>query len=607
MKTCATMLRRVCAAAVGVAILGQGLLPPALAQSDHDDRDGRPHRVHTATPIRHLIVVIGENHTFDNLFGGYRPPHGQTIHNLLSEGIINADGTPGPDFSKAAQQRALDPDIYSLDPAITGPYATLPQPNTTYATGLPQNVPDARFPANLPNGPFQITRYVPYDAHTGDPAHRFFQMWQQVHGGRMDLFTWVGQTVGIGPQNDGFSPSPKDTFQGGVSMGFFNMSTGDAPLFDKLARRYAISDNYHQSIMGGTGANFFAIVTGDVAFYNRAGVPTMPPANQIENPNPQPGTNNWYTQDGYRGGSYVRCADPSQPGVAPIRDYLHSLPYRSFRDGDCAPGTYYLVNNYGPGYTPTGGLAPLGPDHFNVPPQTVPTIAGALERKGISWKWYTGGRNNGKPTSEYCNICDPLVYSKAVMTGPMRRNLQGIRQFHADLRNGTLPAVAFVRPYESDAGHPADSTPAAFGKFVWDLVQEVKRHKRIWAHTAILITTDEGGGYYDSGYVQPIDFFGDGTRIPLIAVSPYARRGYVDHTYYDHASILKFIERNWGLRPLSPRSRDNLPNPVADEDDPYVPVNAPAIGDLMNLFTFGHRDDDHARRTAAREGHTHED
>ena len=85
--------------------------------------------------------------------------------------------------------------------------------------------------------------------------------------------------------------------------------------------------------------------------------------------------------------------------------------------------------------------------------------------------------------------------------------------------------------------------------------------------------------------MQAVDFFGDGTRIPLIAISPYAKRGFVDHTYSDHASILKFIERNWELEPLSPRSRDNLPNPVMDENV-YAPANAPAIGDLMSLFDF---------------------
>ena len=99
-----------------------------------------------------------------------------------------------------------------------------------------------------------------------------------------------------------------------------------------------------------------------------------------------------------------------------------------------------------------------------------------------------------------------------------------------------------------------------------------------------MITTDEGGGYYDSGEVRALDFFGDGTRIPLIVVSPYSQGGKVVHTYYDHASILKFIEKNWSLPPITSRSRDNLPNPVAGADNPYVPTNGPAIGDLMDVF-----------------------
>lgn len=73
-----------------------------------------------------------------------------------------------------------------------------------------------------------------------------------------------------------------------------------------------------------------------------------------------------------------------------------------------------------------------------------------------------------------------------------------------------------------------------------------------------------------------------------MVVSPYAKPGFIDHTYYDHGSILKFIEANWGLSPLSGRSRDNLPNPTATNVNPYVPTNAPAIGDLMELFDFTH-------------------
>jgi phospholipase C len=62
--------------------------------------------------------------------------------------------------------------------------------------------------------------------------------------------------------------------------------------------------------------------------------------------------------------------------------------------------------------------------------------------------------------------------------------------------------------------------------------------------------------------------------------------GHINHTYTDHVSILKFIERNWRLKPLTHRSRDNFPNPIVVEDAPYVPVNAPALGDLFDMFHF---------------------
>ena len=102
----------------------------------------------------------------------------------------------------------------------------------------------------------------------------------------------------------------------------------------------------------------------------------------------------------------------------------------------------------------------------------------------------------------------------------------------------------------------------------------------------IFITEDEGGGYYDSGYVQPLDFFGDGTRIPLLVVSKFSTGGRISHGYADHVSLLKFIERNWSIPPVSSRSRDNFPNPVTKADNPYVPLNGPALDDLFDSFNF---------------------
>jgi acid phosphatase len=578
----------------------------------------------TSTPIQHVIVIVGENQTFDGLFGGYVAPSGQTVRNLLSEGIINADGTPGPNFSQVAQNQGATQTAYSINPTRSSAFATLPQPEqigienlATFTTG--GGTPDTRFPATLPNGPFQITKYVPYAqqvtavaplltlyAMTGDPVHRFFQMWQQTGGdnSKHDMFTWVATTVGQGGDTTGITPA--NPSQGGELMGFMNMSTGDAPYFQSLAQTYAVSDNYHQSVMGGTGANFFSIATADEPYFNTAGTVATPPANQIENPNPMTGTPNFYTQDGYEGGSYVNCSDTSQPGVGAVLNFLATKKVAS----NCDAGKYYLVNNYNPGYDLNGNVQPIGANNYNYPPQTVPTIAEALAAKNVSWKWYTGGRTTNDLTAEtqlleladglpaaqaaalaqsaqYNNIGDPLVASSNVMGTPaLKANLTDLTTFTNDIKNGTLPAVSFVVPKNLDSGHPGYSAPATYEAFLKTVVANVQANPTLWAHTAILITTDEGGGHFDTGAIQNLDFFGDGPRIPMLVVSPYARTGMVDHTYYDHASVLKFIERNWRMQPLTTRSRDRLPNPVTSAQSPYLPVNTASIGDLMSMFNF---------------------
>lgn len=564
----------------------------------------------TATPIKHVIIIVGENHTFDNVFGTYQPKGEQQISNLLSKGIVSADGSPGPHFDLAKQRIGSDAEEYQAATPSIGEYETLPQPYTTYAIGQPAGVPDTRFPANLPNGPFQISKYVPYAAYTGDPVHRFFQMWQDVDGGLHDKFVWVEETIGTGsngqpPPAGGFNPK-----EGAISMGFYNMNpfidaagsahAGDAPVFKALADTYAVSDNYHQAVMGGTGANFQAIVSGDAAFFTDPvaldGSPAVPFANQIENPDPVEGTNNYYTQDGYGGGSYVNCSDPDAPGVRSVRSQLLR---QGVTHANCASGHYYLLNNYAMYWNQSSSNPPhvIDATHFTLPPQANPTIADVMTRHGVSWKYYSGDRGSDASLASidgiplffhsYCGICDPLTGYISIMRNPTEEaKLQNYQAFLADVAGGTLPSVSFVRPFEELASHPADSTTSLYETFLQDLIAKVQANRELWASTAIFITTDEGGGYYDSGYIQALDFFGDGTRIPLVAVSPYARRGYVDHTYYDHVSLLKFIEANWRLPPVSARSRDNLPNPIAHADDPYRPVNGPAIGDLMGLFDF---------------------
>jgi phospholipase C len=156
---------------------------------------------------------------------------------------------------------------------------------------------------------------------------------------------------------------------------------------------------------------------------------------------------------------------------------------------------------------------------------------------------------------------------------------------YADIASGNLPAVSWVKPSGLVDGHPSSSKLDLFEGFVKKLVDAIQGNNKLWSNTVLMITFDEGGGYYDSGYVQALDFFGDGTRIPMIVVSKYSTGGHISHTYTDHVSTLKFIEANWGLPPITGRSRDNLPNPLTGSN-PYIPTNQPAIGDMMDMFNF---------------------
>jgi phospholipase C len=648
----------------------------------------------THSPIKHVIVIVGENRTFDHLFATYQPVAGAQVDNLLSKQVVKVDGTPGKNYSQAWQYTAdaTDSALYQISPKDKTLYATLPAPLnggpsdvcedngictlanalesedgledsyyaflTTGGSQLIGPVPDSRITgvnatppySTLPPGPFQLTNKTtfPDDSYAASPVHRFYQMWQQLDcdstyvsqsnlsGCLADLFPWTETTVGAGANgvaqpatfSTDYAPGAITTREGSTSMGFYNMQQGDAPYTKYLADHYAMSDNYHQPAKGGTGLDSIMLEFGDAIYFTDAnGNPAEPPHHQlvwaktpnagvvdeIENPNPEKDTNNWYSQDGYGGGgfgsavfgggSYTNCSDLLQPGVAPIVEYLLALPRPI--DPACDVGRWYLLNNYNPGYFGDGSNAYI--DHnpantpFTIPPTTQHSIADVLLAKHVSWRSYNDQWNAylgdkyqknygtvGQNSDQYCNICNGFQYQTQIMTNERLRteHIRDTEDLYSDIANNTLPAVSFVKPSGWVDGHPASSKWDLYEGFVKNIVDMVQANPELWKSTAILITTDEGGGYYDSGYVQALDFFGDGTRIPLLVVSPYTKPGHISHEYSDHMSILKFIERNWGLPTISSRSRDNLKNPIAEANNPYVPRNTPAIGDLFDLFDF---------------------
>jgi len=686
-------------ARVGLAslvMLQMSLAGPMVGSAQAKEHDGEE-QSRARTPIQHVIVIVGENRTFDHIFATYEPKKGESVSNLLSEHIVNADGTPGTNFSFAHQYAAdaTDSATFQLAPKKKTLYSALPAPLnggptdvcknngicslgdatssenglaedyytflTSGGTGLSGKVPDSRINgvnatapySTLPPGPFQLTdskQPSPFtnDSYAASPVHRFYQMWQQEdcdashiskahpNGCLADLFTWTEVTVGSNvngvaqPANfsTDYSPAAKTTGEGATSMGFYNMAQGDAPYTKFLADHYAISDNYHQPAMGGTGLDSIMLFFGDaIWFSNPDGTPGVPPHNEmtwaggpvdeIENPNLVPGTNNFWIQDGYGGfgnlgnstgvyggGSYTNCADASQPGVAPILNYLSSLPRPI--EPKCDTGHYYLLNNYNPGYFGDGSNAYTDTNSnntpFTIPPTSQRSIGDVLLENHVSWKSYNDQWNAylgdkyqlnygtvGPNSDQYCNICNGFHYQTQIMANDAVRtaHIKDTTDLYTDIASGDLPAVSFVKPSGWVDGHPASSKWDLYEGFVKKIVDAVQSNKKLWESTAIIVTVDEGGGYYDSGYVQPLDFFGDGTRIPLIVVSKYTKAGHISHQYTDHVSVLKFIERNWNLPTVSGRSRDNLPNPKTDGENLYVPTNTPAIGDLFDLFDFG--------------------
>jgi phospholipase C len=646
-------------------LMSFALIAPSQALTGRDDDRGKNNDNETESPIKHVIVLIGENRTFDHIFATYVPKSNDSISNLLSKGIIHADGTPGPNFSKAAQFQAKAPFrtkfFASLNASEKEPYQTLPEPTLNFAPvktifppGTPQALlaavepslelgdlnllttgaatgftqtfvqpdPDTRITnfSNLPNGPFQLTgKTLPYDTYTGDTTHRLYEMWQQSDcnvknatrenpsGCLSDLYPFV--ITNYTNQPDPASGGAIDDNGGGNSMTFYNVQNGDAPLLKSLADQFTMSDNFHQSVMGGTGANHVMLGTGDAIFWSDGqGNPTTPPSH-IANPDPLPGTDDVYTVDLNFDGNFTECGDPTQPGVDAVRDYLASLPYRP--NPNCQPKHFYMINNDSPGFLPDGTVDTAGiASGGSVPPTNVRTVGEALNEKHISWAYYGGAYNaavelqhNPKSTdftvlvgAAYCNICNFESYATAIMGDSAQRaaHIKDTTDFFAAIANNTLPAVSFVKPDGLLDGHPASSKLDLLEGMTRKILDSLNANPRLAAETAFIITFDEGGGYYDSGYIQPLDFFGDGPRIPLIIVSPFTKGGHINHTYTDHVSILKFIERNWRLDPLTRRSRDNFPNPRVRKDNPYVPVNSPAIGDLFDMFQFD-QDKDHDR------------
>ncbi len=405
-----------------------------------------------------------------------------------------------------------------------------------YSTPQPLNGgPDLRFPpANgqpaLPMIPYDLTKYVSAAQTTGDIIHRFYHQQLQIDNGALEPANGSMDKFVTWSDNPGLVLSYIDATQ---------LPEG------QLAQQYTICDNFFHSAYGGSFLNHQYLVAAA--------------APQWLQPIPVGFQSSW------------------DPGTRALNDANLTI------DGQYVVNTTYGAQLPHPASTPASKLlAPIN----NIDPSApafMPTIGDRLDDARVSWKWYSGGWNNAinghaDPLFQYHHQAFGYYAKYApflpdgslnpATTGP-RAHLQDEQQLLADLARGALPAVAFVKPLGPDNEHPGYASLLRGQQHVADLVQAIQS-SRFAQDTVIIITYDENGGRWDhvTPPVMP-DGWGLGTRVPAIIVSPWTRGGRIDSHQYETVSILKLIERRFGLEPLSARDAN------------------PAVSDLTTAFDFG--------------------
>ncbi len=208
------------------------------------------------------------------------------------------------------------------------------------------------------------------------------------------------------------------------------------------------------------------------------------------------------------------------------------------------------------------------------------TIFDRLQAAGVSWKFYVQNYNphltyrtfRRFPADRAAQVTRvPLLSIPRYLDTPaLRAHIVPLSQYYDDLLSNRLPAVSYIVP-SGPSEHPPSSL-ASGQAFVRSLINSLIASPE-WKSSAFLLSYDDWGGWYDHVKPPRVDKYGYGFRVPAILVSPYARRGFVDHTQLDFTSILRFIEDNWRLKPLT--SRDAHANSIATGFDFRQPPRPP--------------------------------
>ena len=536
----------------GVAVLGVGATLSACGT--HGDEPGKPlERPLTPTEldkalheqVKNVVVIYGENRSFNNLFADF-------------PGLENPLSAIKPE---QYLQRDRDGSVLSGLPPVWGGVNQV-GPQTLDGVIYPSGT---QFQEHLPNAPFALKgpqgEDLPLSLVTRDLWHVFYQNQMQINGGKNDQFVaWADS--------------------GALTLGHYAQTRYSLRLWD-VAREFVLCDNFFQGAFGGSYLNHQYLISAQVPFYPDA-------ANSVAKS--QIAT--------------LQSDDPTDTRLKPLAQSPASAmtgppqfgPSLLTPDG-------YAVNTMAPPYWPTWIRDPERPDYAKADlpsvlvPQTHEHIGDKLSKKNIDWAWYGGAwqatideyKDSGAipkiPNFQYHH--QPFNYfkrqgpensaerSKRLRDGGLGDE-SSTNKFLADAEAGKLPAVTFYKPQGNLNMHAGYADVASGDRHIVRALKVLQQSPQ-WKNMVVVITVDENGGWWDHVAPPKGDRWGPGTRIPALVISPFSRKGTVDHTVYDTASILRLITRVFQLETL---------DGIKLRDESMIARGQKPMGDLTNALHF---------------------
>jgi phospholipase C len=448
-----------------------------------------------------FVVIYAENRSFDNLYGSFPGANGLAQVTPATYTQIDRDGSV----------------LKELPPIWDGLTAKGVVPAVTQAQT--EHLPNAPFAIDDPKG-FN----TPLSVTTHDLWHRFYQNQMQIDGGKNDMFVAYADS-------------------GALVMGHYDGSK--LPLW-QVAKQYTLADNFFMGSFGGSFLNHFWLICSCTPTYPKAD--TSPAKDSI-------------SAVGADGTALAIAANSPKSAINGIPKFV--------KDGNLTPD-FFAVNTMQPPYQPSANKPATDGDPAyadpaaptTLPPQTEQTIGNLLSAKGVSWAWYAGAWQatlDGKnavpvPNFQYHHQAFNYFADMAPGTAARAERLKdgglGGSEFIKAVDAGALPPVTFYKPQGNLNEHAGYTDVLSGDQHIADVIAHLQKSPQ-WAHMLVVVTYDENGGFWDHVAPPKGDRWGPGSRIPALIVSPLVKQGFVDHTFYDTTSILRFVTRRFALPTLA--------------------------------------------------------